>query len=108
MGQHPVKYSLNERLIIECFMAEDRPMIVGNIPKLPAKYAMWIMPLFLSCLMSGMVSLINLLLNVGLIDHFFTKWLSAWIISWIVAYPVVLLVLPLVRKLTGMLVDMRD
>ncbi|MFN3074789.1 DUF2798 domain-containing protein [Acinetobacter sp. TY2] len=89
-------------------MSENRPMIVGNIPKLPAKYAMWIMPLFLSCLMSGMVSLINLILNVGLSGHFFKKWLSAWLISWVVAYPVVLIVLPLVRKLTGILVDMRD
>ena len=89
-------------------MSENRPMIVGNISKLPAKYAMWIMPLFLSCLMSGMVSLINLILNVGLSGHFFKKWLSAWLISWVVAYPVVLIVLPLVRKLTGILVDMRD
>ena len=87
---------------------KQRAMIFGNVPKLPMKWATVVMPFFLSCLMSGMVSLINLMLNVGLIEHFLTKWLSAWLISWVVAYPVVLIVLPLVRKLTGILVDMRD
>ena len=85
-----------------------RPTIIGNIPKLHAKYAAWIMPLFLSCLMSGMVSLINLMLNIGWVEHFISKWLSAWLVSWIVAYPVVLMVLPLVRRLTAVFVDMRD
>ena len=56
-------------------MPETRPTIIGNIPKLPAKNATWLMPLFLSCFMSGMVSFINMLLNVGLIDGFFIKWL---------------------------------
>ncbi len=87
-------------------MLNNRPTIIANIPKLPAKFAQWIMPLFLSCLMSGMVSLINMLINVGLIDGFFTKWFSAWMVSWAVAYPVVLFVLPLVRRLTAVFVDM--
>lgn len=36
--------------------------------KLPAKYAAWIMPLLLSGLMSAALSLVNSLMNVGLID----------------------------------------
>lgn len=87
-------------------MSNTPAMIIGNIPKLPAKFAAWIMPLFLSCLMSGMVSLINMFINVGLIDSFFVKWFSAWMVSWAVAYPVVLFVLPLVRRLTAVFVDM--
>ena len=34
-------------------MSEQRPMIIGNIPKLPAKYAMFILPFFISFFMSG-------------------------------------------------------
>lgn len=87
-------------------MAKQRAMILGNIPKFPAKAAAWIMPFFLSCLMSGIVSLINMLKNVGWGEHFVSMWFSAWMLSWAVAFPVVLLVLPLVRKLTVLLVDM--
>ena len=81
-------------------MSNTPPTIIGNIPKLPAKFAAWIMPLFLSCLM------INMLINVGLINGFWVKWLAAWMVSWAVAYPVVLIVLPLVRRLTAVFVDM--
>ena len=87
-------------------MSNIPPTIIGNIPKLPAKFAAWIMPFFLSCLMSGMVSLINMFINVCLVDGFLAKWFSAWMVSWAVAYPVVLVVLPLVRRLTAVFVDM--
>lgn len=87
-------------------MTASTPKIIGNIPKLPTKYAVFIMPSFLSYLMSGMVSMINMLINIGYVDGFWLKWFSAWIISWAVAYPVVLFVLPLVRRLTAQFVDM--
>jgi len=47
-----------------------------------------------------------MLINVGLINGFWVKWLAAWMVSWAVAYPVVLIVLPLVRRLTAVFVDM--
>lgn len=87
-------------------MAELTPTIFGSIPKLPAKYAAWIMPLILSFLMSGTISLINLLINIGWVDGFFMKWLSVWMLSWAIAYPVVLIFLPFVRRLTGTIVDL--
>lgn len=80
--------------------------ILAGIPKLPAKYAAWIMPLFLSGLMSGTISMINLWKNLGYIDGFFIRWLGIWLFSWIVAYPTVLIFLPIVRRLTGVFVDM--
>jgi len=89
----------------EIDMQRSRPMIVGNIPKLPAKYAAWILPLFLSCLMSGIISLINLLRNLGWIEGFMQIWLSSWMISWAFAFPIVLIILPFVRRLTGLVVD---
>ncbi|OTG96505.1 DUF2798 domain-containing protein [Acinetobacter sp. ANC 3832] len=86
-------------------MQQKRPMIFGSIPKLPAQYAGWIMPLFLSGLMSGTISLINMLMNLGFVDGIFSKWLSIWMFSWAIAYPTVLIFLPLVRRITGLIVD---
>ena len=56
-------------------MQPDRPMIIGNIPKLPAKWATVVMPFMLSCLMSGIISFINMLRNLGWIDGFISLWL---------------------------------
>lgn len=87
-------------------MVEETPKIIGNIAKLAPKNAAWLMPLFLSCFMSGMISLVNMFLNVGLIENFVGKWTSAWMISWAIAYPIVLIALPIVRRLTGIFVHM--
>ena len=87
-------------------MQPDRPMIIGNIPKLPAKWATVVMPFMLSCLMSGIISFINMLRNLGWIDGFMNLWFHNWMISWAFAFPIVLILLPLVRKLTGKLVDL--
>lgn len=87
-------------------MQTERPMIIGNIPKLPAKWANIIVPFILSCLMSGIISFINMLRNLGWIDGFITLWLHNWMISWAFAFPIVLVLLPLVRKVTAKLVDL--
>lgn len=85
---------------------QSNAFIMGNIPKLPAKYAAIVMPFFLSGLMSGVVSIINMIKNMGWIDGFFHIWFSSWMLSWLIAFPGVLIVLPLVKKLTAMLVDL--
>lgn len=87
-------------------MSNHNPKIIGNINKLSAKNAAWLMPLFLSCFMSGMISMVNIFLNIGLIENFWGKWFSAWMLSWAIAYPVVLIALPVVRRLTGVFVNM--
>jgi hypothetical protein len=87
-------------------MQPERPTIIGNIPKLSAKWAMVVMPFILSCLMSGIISLINMLRNLGWIDGFMNLWFHNWMISWAFAFPIVLTLLPFVRKLTGKLVDL--
>lgn len=86
--------------------ASQRPTIIGHIPKLPAKWALIIVPFILSCLMSGIISMINMLRNLGWIDGFMPLWFHNWMISWAIAFPVVLTLLPVVRKFTGLLVDM--
>ena len=86
-------------------MQPKRSMIIGSIPKLSAKWATIVMPFILSCLMSGIISLINRLRNLGWIDGFITLWFHNWMISWVFAFPIVLILLPMVRKLTSKLVD---
>ena len=80
------------------------PFILWNIPKLPARYASVVMPLFLSILMTCIVSFISTLRSAGWVDGVLHVWLGAWALSWIVAFPVLLFVLPTVRRLTAWVV----
>jgi hypothetical protein len=77
-----------------------------GLPKLPAKYANVVMPLFLSIIMTCIISLVSTLRGVGLVDGFVVLWLGSWGLSWVIAFPVLLLVLPLVRKATAAVVQM--
>ena len=80
--------------------------IFGDIRKLPTRYAGIVSPLFLSILMTCIVSFISTLRSHGLGDGFINMWLGSWGISWLVAFPVLLVVLPIVKKLTGMIVQL--
>jgi len=50
---------------------------------------------FMSFIMSGAITFINL----GLIDGFTGIWLHAWIVAYAIAFPTILLVFPFARKL---------
>ncbi|MNT19014.1 hypothetical protein D3C72_1542480 [compost metagenome] len=84
--------------------ASNKSTIVFGIPKLPARYGAWVMPLLLSILMTCIVSLISTFKGIGWSPQFVTKWVAAWGLSWVIAFPVLLLVLPLVRRVTLALV----
>ncbi len=85
----------------------SRPTIVAGIPKLPARSAAIVVPLLLSLLMSGVVSAISTLRGAGWTPDFLHLWLGAWMLSWAVAFPLVVVLLPTVRRLTGLVVDLR-
>ncbi|RZG76452.1 DUF2798 domain-containing protein [Acinetobacter sp. WCHAc060025] len=87
-------------------MRDKSAMMIRRIPKLPAKYAGIIMPLLLSGLMSGTISMLNLWKNIGWFDGFFSQWLGIWLFSWLVAFPTVMIFLPLVRRFTALVVDL--
>lgn len=76
-----------------------------GLPKLPARYAALVMPLFLSILMTFIVSMVSTLRSIGPVPGFLSIWLGAWGLSWLVAFPALLLVLPLVRKATAAVVQ---
>jgi hypothetical protein len=84
-------------------MNPTSPTLFG-LRKLPARYAAVVMPLFLSILMTSIISLISTLKGVGWRPGFSDVWLGSWALSWVVAFPVLLLALPLVRRLTSLVV----
>ena len=86
-------------------MYQEKMKNIRNIPKLSAKWANIFVPFILSCLMSGIISLINLLRNIGWYEGFIDLWLKNWMISWSMAFPIVLLLLPWVRRFVGIFVD---
>jgi len=82
-------------------------MLSLSFGKLAPRHAAWVTPLFLSLLMTAIVSLISTLRSVGFGRDATWIWVGAWALSWAVAFPVLLVILPLVRRLTGLFVRMR-
>ncbi|WP_231659002.1 MULTISPECIES: DUF2798 domain-containing protein [Pseudoalteromonas] len=54
--------------------------------------------------MSGFMSLVISIFNVGIIDTIISVWLKAWIFAFCIAFPTVTFVAPMVDKLTAKLV----
>ena len=69
------------------------------LPKFHPKHLNWLMPLILSCLMSGSISLINIVMNRGFFDGIWVVWIKTWAMSWLIAFPLILIFLPVVRKI---------
>lgn len=82
---------------------QDSNYVLG-IPKLPARAMIVLVPLFLSLVMSGIVSLISTVRALGFTSEVFTPWLSSWGISWMIAFPTVFFVLPIARRISLLLV----
>lgn len=50
---------------------------------------------FMSFIMSGAITFINL----GLVDNFVSIWIHAWLVAYAIAFPTILLVFPFARRL---------
>jgi len=85
---------------------EHQPQTSSGTRKLPARYAAVVLPFFLSCIMTCLISGISTLRGVGLAPGVLQLWLGSWGVSWLIAFPTLLAVLPLVRKLTAAVVEM--
>jgi len=71
---------------------------------LSAKYRGTVFALCMSLLMSGVMSLVITLLNLGLSPWVILPWLRAWAFSFVIAFPTILLVSPAVHLLVGFIV----
>ena len=69
--------------------------------KLAPRYLRFVLPFFLSIIMTCVISFVSTLRSAGLSDGFFTLWLGSWGISWLIAYPTLVLVLPKVRRVAA-------
>jgi hypothetical protein len=65
------------------------------------KYAPLVFSFFMALLMSGIMSLVISLFNLGLVDGILLRWLQAWLFAFSVALPAIILVTPLVRRLVA-------
>lgn len=83
--------------------SKDHALVPG-IPKLPASCAAFVAPLFLSIVMTCLVSLVSTLSGVELSSKFASTWLAAWGASWTIAFPAMLVLTPVARRLTTLLV----
>ena len=50
---------------------------------------------FMSFIMSGAITFINL----GLVNQFLTIWIHAWLVAYAIAFPTILIVFPFARKI---------
>lgn len=66
------------------------------------KYHRLVFAFFMSLLMSGIMSLVISVFNVGLVENIFFIWLKAWLFAFAVAFPSLYVVSPLVHKLVSL------
>jgi hypothetical protein len=71
--------------------------------RLPQRYAPVLFGLFLSGLMSLIVSGIATLKALGPVPAMPGAWMSSWLVAWAIAFPTVLVVAPLVRRIVAAL-----
>ena len=57
---------------------------------------------FMALLMSGIMSFVISVFNVGMVTNIITIWLQAWGFAFIVAFPTIITVSPVVRKLVSL------
>lgn len=71
---------------------------------IPKKYEHVVFPflmaLFMSCIMSFVISV----MNAGFASNIVIIWLKAWMGAFVVAFPTILVVGPIVRRLTAKLI----
>jgi hypothetical protein len=66
---------------------------------IPKKYLLQTQTFLLSCFMSFIMSGAITFINLGLVDNFVGIWLHAWLVAWSIAFPAILTVFPFARKL---------
>jgi hypothetical protein len=69
--------------------------------KLAPPYLRFVLPFFLSIIMTCVISFISTLRSAGPSSAFISIWLGSWGLSWLVAYPTLVLVLPPVRRIAA-------
>ena len=56
----------------------------------------------MALLMSGIMSFVISVFNVGMVTNIITIWLKAWVFAFMVAFPTIIIVSPVVNKLVSL------
>jgi len=73
-----------------------------------AKYQKIVFSLIMALFMSGIMSFVISVFNVGLIENIFTIWIKAWSFAFIVAFPTIMLISPIVQKIVSRLISTKN
>ncbi len=65
------------------------------------KYEMILFSFLMSLFMSGFMSFIVTLINLGFVDDFVSIWLGAYWKAFLIAFPTIFLIVPQVRKIVS-------
>ncbi|ARU58651.1 hypothetical protein OLMES_4656 [Oleiphilus messinensis] len=68
---------------------------------IPRKYGQFVFSFFMALFMSGIMSFIITVFNMGLVDSIVFIWLKAWSFAFAVALPTINLVSPIVRRVAN-------
>ncbi len=69
------------------------------------KYQGFVHSFFMALLMSCLMSFVISFLNVGFVSDFLYVWLKSWSFVFMVGFPVFILVSPVVIKLVDLVID---
>ncbi|MBM3256722.1 MAG: DUF2798 domain-containing protein [Candidatus Liptonbacteria bacterium] len=73
--------------------------------RIPAKYSNFVFVLSTAIFMSCLMSLIVTFVNIGSAPDFFTRWIKAWGVSFIIGWPVTAFAVPLARKVVDRITE---
>jgi hypothetical protein len=73
--------------------------------RIPHRFAPKLLAFFTSLIMSCIMSMVITFLNLGWVDDFFSRWMHAWLSAFLVAFPTILLVLPIARTLVNACIE---
>jgi hypothetical protein len=71
--------------------------------RIPQRHAPKLLAFFTSFIMSCVMSMVISYINLGWVDDFLLRWMNAWLTAFLIAFPVILLVLPIARGLVARL-----
>jgi hypothetical protein len=74
---------------------------VRNILMISEKHQHLVFAFFMALFMSCIMSLVITTFNIGFTDNLLTIWLQAWSFAFVVAFPTVITIAPLVKKITA-------
>ena len=70
---------------------------------IPARYNQIVFSLFLSGMMSFLVTGLATIRLLGFVEGFFGQWLPTWGFAWAVAFPTAVLAAPLARRFAALI-----